>query len=89
MTREKKDKAKLEKSTCPRISIFKRLKGKIFTMDHDKALKISHATRMMTGGNNGVHKQRKGSSKIRHHPSTLEIFKQVLTQGKGSYGEKM
>lgn len=46
MPNEKMDDAKVEKSTYPRVSIFNILKGKVFTKDQAKGLKISHATQM-------------------------------------------
>lgn len=39
--KEKKDKTKMKKLTCPRVNVFKMLKGKIVTMDQEKGLKIS------------------------------------------------
>lgn len=52
--------------------MFKSLKGKTMSKDQDKALKITHITKMNKEGRKGVNKPRKGSTKIRHHPSTLK-----------------
>lgn len=51
----------MQKSTCPRVSIFKRLKGRNITKQQDKGLKISHSTWMMKEGRMGVNKKRKSS----------------------------
>lgn len=68
--KEKGD-AKMKKSIHPRISMFKRLKGKLVTKDQDKGLKASLTTKMKKKGRKGVNKHRRNSNKIRHHPSTL------------------
>lgn len=44
--KEKMEIAKVEISTCQRITVFKKLKGKVITKDKDEALKISHGTKM-------------------------------------------
>lgn len=61
----------MKKSIHPRISMFKRLKGKLVTKDQDKGLKASLTTKMKKKGRKGVNKHRRNSNKIRHHPSTL------------------
>lgn len=73
------DKAKAGKATCLRVSVFKRLGGKTITKGQDKGLKVLQARNRKKGGRKVVYKEKNGSYKTRHYPSTLKIFKHMLT----------
>lgn len=72
VSKEKKDKAKVEKLVCPRVNVFERLKGRIITKEQDKGLKISHAIKIKKEERKGVKKHERNSNKTRHHPSTFK-----------------
>lgn len=70
--KEELDNAKREKSTCPRVIVFKRLGPKFVTKDHNKTLEVSQVSMGKKEERKVVYKQRNGSHTIRHHNSTLE-----------------
>lgn len=59
------DNTKVKESTCPRVSVLKKIKGKIITKDQEKALKISHAIKIKEK-RKVVKKKRMGTNKITH-----------------------
>lgn len=64
--KEKMDKAKMEKSACRRVNVFKRLTRKVIIKNQDKAQKISHVIRIRNEGRNVAYKVRNDSNKIRY-----------------------
>lgn len=69
--RKELDNTRRETSTCPRISVFKRLGPRTFSTDYRNGLKMSQKSRMKKEGRTGVYKQKNGP-KRHDHPSTLK-----------------
>lgn len=86
LPKEKMDNAKMEKSTFPMVSVFKRLGERTINKSQENGLKVSHAPKEKTEGRKVFYKKSNGSHKTRHRPSTL---KKPSSKCQHTYGEEV